>query len=265
MSGRPQGGVALSATIIVNNEERNIGDCLASLDFVDEIIVVDSGSSDRTEAICRDNPLVRFHSLAWQGFGRQKNLAAGLASHDWILNLDADERVTPELCTAILAADRDRYAAFRFARENYFGNRWVRRCGWYPDYNTRLYDRRQGGFSERAVHETLTCRGEVGTLAGHLRHYTYRDIADYVARMDRYSTLAAEELVKGGRRPGLVRILLNPLWTFVRMYLLKGGVLEGYTGLLLAILYAQYTFLKYAKGRELQAAFPARNDQEQQG
>ncbi|HEY5975309.1 MAG TPA: glycosyltransferase family 2 protein [Geobacteraceae bacterium] len=249
MSGQPQ--VTLSATIIVRNEERNIGDCLASLDFVDEIIVVDSGSSDRTESICRANPLVRFQSLPWEGFGRQKNLAAGLASHDWILNLDADERVTPELRSAILAADRDRYAAFRFARENYFGTQWIRHCGWYPDYNTRLYDRRQASFSERVVHETLTCQGEVGTLGGHLRHYTYRDIADYVARMDRYSTLAAEELVRAGKKPGLLSILGRPVWTFVRMYLLKGGVLEGYTGLLLSILYAQYTFLKYGKAREL--------------
>jgi len=242
----------ISATIIVNNEADNIGDCLDSLDFVDEIMVVDSGSSDRTEEICRANPLVRFHSLPWEGFGRQKNRAADLARHDWILNIDADERVTPELRSAILAADDTQFSGFRVARENYFGNRWIRRCGWYPDYNIRLYDRRQGRFSERAVHETVSCRGTIGTLSGNLRHYTYRGIADYVARMDRYSTLAAEELVKAGRRPGLGSIMLRPVWTFVRMYLLKGGVLEGYTGLLLSILYAQYTFLKYGKAREMQ-------------
>jgi (heptosyl)LPS beta-1,4-glucosyltransferase len=244
--------MALSATIIVKNEEQNIGDCLASLDFVDEIIVVDSGSSDRTEEICRANPLVRFHSLPWEGFGRQKNLAADLACHDWVLNLDADERVTATLRAAILAADFTRFCGFRMARENYFGKRWVRRCGWYPDYNIRLYNRQEGRFSERVVHEAVSCRGAIGTLRGNLRHYTYQGIADYVARMDRYSTLAAEELVKAGRRPGLGSILARPAWTFVRMYLLKGGWLDGYTGLLLSILYAQYTFLKYAKAREMQ-------------
>jgi glycosyltransferase involved in cell wall biosynthesis len=254
----------ISATIIVHNEEQNIAACLASLAFVDEIVVVDSGSSDRTGEICRANPLVRFFSLPWEGFGRQKNRAAELASHDWILNVDADERVTPPLRAAILTADRTRFSGFRLARENYFGSRWIRRCGWYPDYNIRLYDRRQGGFSERTVHEAVSCRGEVGTLAGNLQHFTYQGIADYVARMDRYSTLAAEELVKAGRRPGLGSILLRPLWTFGRMYLLKGGVLEGYTGLVLAILYAQYTFLKYAKGRELLAAESIRPGEEQQ-
>ncbi len=242
--------MAISATVIVKNEEQNIGDCLASLDFVDEIIVVDSGSTDRTEEICRANPLVRFYLLPWEGFGRQKNRAAELAHHDWILNLDADERVTPQLRSSILSADYTRYCGFRVARENYFGGRWVQRCGWYPDYNLRLYDRREGCFSERAVHEAVSCRGAVGTLTGNLQHFTYQGIADYLVRMDRYSTLAAEELVKAGRRPGLGSILLRPVWTFVRMYLLKGGVLEGYTGLLLAVLYAQYTFLKYAKGRE---------------
>lgn len=241
----------ISATIIAKNEEKNIADCLASLEFVDEIVVVDSGSNDGTEAICRANPKVRYLILPWNGFGCQKNSAAELAVNDWILNIDADERVTPELRASILNVEIQRFAAYRMSRENYFGGRWIRHCGWYPDYNIRLYDRRQGRFSERAVHETLECRGPVGTLTGNLRHYSYTGIADYVVRMDRYSTLAADELVRAGKSPGIPSILFRPFWTFFRMYFLKRGVLDGYTGLLLSLLYAQYTFLKYCKAREL--------------
>lgn len=240
----------ISATIIVKNEEANIKDCLDSLDFTDEIVVVDSGSSDGTEGICRAYPKVRFSSLPWEGFGRQKNRAAELATNDWILNIDADERVSPELRASIAVADFDRFAAFRMARENYFGRRWIRRCGWYPDAKIRLYDRRQARFSDKVVHEAVECRSPVATLPGNLRHFTYSGIADYVSRMDRYSSLAAEELVKAGKRPGISAILFRPAWTFVKMYLLRGGVLEGYMGLLLSLLYAQYTFLKYAKARE---------------
>lgn len=240
----------ISATIIVKNEEANIQDCLNSLDFVDEIVVVDSGSSDTTETICRACPQVKFFSHPWEGFGKQKNVAAGLAGNDWILNIDADERISTELRTSIMAADYGRFAAFRMARENYFGKRWIRRCGWYPDAKVRLYDRRQTAFSEKVVHEGVIEPENTGSLTGNLRHFTYSGIADYVARMDRYSSLAAEEIIKKGRKPGLGAILFRPVWTFLSMYLLRGGFLEGYIGLLLSLLYAQYTFLKYAKARE---------------
>jgi glycosyltransferase involved in cell wall biosynthesis len=241
----------LSATVITLNEEINIGDCLASLDFVDEIVVLDSGSSDRTEIICRETPNVRFFHQEWLGYGRQKNRAAELAGNDWVLNIDADERVTPELKISLLAADTEQFSAFRMPRENYFGARWIKRCGWYPDYTSRFYNRRDCRFSERAVHETLETAGPAGTLAGNLRHYTYRGISDYIIRMERYSTLAAEEIVKSGGTPGVAAIIFKPLVTFLKMYLLKGGFAEGYPGLLLSALYAQYTFLKYAKAREL--------------
>lgn len=240
----------ISATIIVKNEETNIHDCLNSLDFVDEIVVVDSGSSDGTESICRACPKVKFFSYPWAGFGKQKNIAAGLAVNDWILNIDADERVTPELRTSIMNADYDRFAAFRMARENYFGKRWIRRCGWYPDDKIRLYHRKHAAFSEKVVHEGVETSAKVDMLGGNLKHFTYSDIADYVVRMDRYSTLAAEELINKGEKPGIKAMLLRPAWTFIKMYLLKRGFLDGYTGFLLAILYAQYTFLKYAKARE---------------
>jgi glycosyltransferase involved in cell wall biosynthesis len=243
----------LSVTIITCNEEKNIGDCLASLDFADEIVIVDSGSTDRTEEICRAHPKVRFFYQDWQGYGCQKNRAAELASHDWILNLDADERISPDLRLSIEQADTSAYSAARMARENYFGNRWIRHCGWYPDYTTRLYDRKVCRFSERSVHETLESQGHIETLEGNLRHFTYSGVSDYLQRMDRYSTLAAEELLKKGVAPTFLDLLFRPFATFIKMYLLRRGFLDGYAGLLLSLLYSQYTFCKYAKLKELSA------------
>jgi glycosyltransferase involved in cell wall biosynthesis len=249
----------LTATIITLNEEKNIGDCLASLDFVDEIVVVDSGSSDATEAICRANPQVRFERREWHGFGRQKNIAAELASHDWVFNIDADERVTSELRAAILAADTDTFFALRVARENYFGKRWIKRCGWYPDYTTRLYDRRKCSFSERSVHESLQCNGGVGTLSGNLKHFTYSGITDYLARMNRYSSLAADEVAKTGKETGVAMLMYKPVFTFFKMYIVKTGFLEGFQGFQLSLLYSMYTFAKYAKARELRHSNAKRN------
>ena len=243
----------ITATIIVLNEEKNIADCLASLDWADEIVVVDSGSIDRTAEICRNNPRARFVQREWEGFGRQKNIAAGLATNDWVFNIDADERVSPELRQSILNAGFALCDGFRVARENYFGSRRIKYCGWYPDHNLRLYNRHKCRFGERAVHEAVECPGPVGTLTGNLVHYTYAGIADYLRRMDRYSTLAAEELVKQGRRPGVASVTLRPIFTLFKMFFLKKGFLEGYHGLLLSILYAIYTFAKYAKAREMRA------------
>lgn len=241
----------ISATIITLNEEQNISACLASLDFVDEIIVLDSGSSDKTRDICSSHPKVRFVHQEWLGYGGQKNRAAELAVNDWILNIDADERVSEQLRASIEQADFSSFSAARMARENYFGKQWIRHCGWYPDYTVRLYDRRICRFSERAVHESLEHDGRVATLAGNLRHFTYTDISDYLKRMDRYSTLAAEEMHKTGKSAGMSAIILKPLATFIKMYFIRKGFLEGRTGLILSALYAQYTFCKYAKLIEL--------------
>jgi glycosyltransferase involved in cell wall biosynthesis len=241
----------ISATVIVKNEEKNISGCLKSLDFADEIVVVDSGSSDRTKEICCRYPNVRFYERTWEGFGRQKNIAANLATNDWILNVDADERVTAEMLSAIRSADYLQYTGFRVARKNYFAGRWVRYCGWYPDYNLRFYDRMRGRFSDRSVHEAVECDGPVGILQGDLLHYTYEGISDYLQRMERYSSLAAGEIVARGKVPGWPALAGRPLFTFFKMFLLKRGFLEGYPGFQLSVLYACYTFVKYAKAREL--------------
>jgi (heptosyl)LPS beta-1,4-glucosyltransferase len=241
----------ISATVITRNEEKNIGDCLASLDFADEIIVVDSGSIDRTGEICRANPKVLFFQQEWLGFGAQKNFAAEKAAHDWVFNIDADERISSELHASISTADFEKYDGFRVARENYFGKRRISRCGWYPDYNLRLYNKNKCRFRERLVHEAVECSGTVGTLSGNLLHFTYAGISDYIQRMDRYSSLAAEQMVGEGRRPGISATIFRPLFTFVKMFVMKRGLLEGYQGFILSVLYSIYTFVKYAKAREL--------------
>lgn len=246
----------ISATIITHNEEKNIAACLASLDFADEIIVVDSGSADRTEELCRRHSKVKFFTQEWLGYGKQKNRAAELATHDWILNLDADERVTPTLRQSIESADNTTFTAARMARENYFGKRWVKYCGWYPDYTIRLYDRRKCSFSERAVHESLEHDGHVKTLGGNLQHFTYAGISDYLQRMDRYSTLAASEMHKSGTTIGSADLIVKPLATFIKMYFIRKGFLEGFFGLALSMLYAQYTFCKYAKLIEFSRTTP---------
>lgn len=240
----------ISATIITLNEEKNIRACLDSLDFVDEVIVVDSGSTDKTAEICNDFEHVKFFSSDWEGYGKQKNNAAELAAYDWILNVDADERVSTKLAQSILNADFDSYNNFRVARENYFGDRWIKYCGWYPDYNVRLYNRKKSRFSERAVHEAVDCKGDTGHLDGNLIHRTYTGVSDYLKRMDRYSTLAAKQMIQEGRRPGKLSIVSRPLATFLKMYIMKQGFREGYYGFLISSLYTVYTFSKYTKALE---------------
>jgi glycosyltransferase involved in cell wall biosynthesis len=241
----------ISATIITRNEENNISDCLGSLDFVDEIIVVDSGSTDRTADICNANPKVRFFHQDWLGYGRQKNIAAGHARNDWVLNLDADERVSEQLRHSIEQADRTTFSAARMARENYFGKRWIRHCGWYPDYTCRMYDRRICRFSERMVHESLEHDGRVAILDGNLVHRTYTNISDFVSRTNSYSTISAEEMFKEGKKAGIASLVLHPAATFIKMYILRRGFLDGFFGLIFSLLHAQYIFAKYAKLAEL--------------
>lgn len=241
----------LSVTIITLNEEANIRACFESVKWADEILVSDSGSSDRTVEICKEYGAKVF-SDGWYGFGRQKNLIAGRVVNNWILNIDADERVTPELKKEIEEVlnngDCDGY---NISRKNFFGNKWIRHCGWYPDYNLRLYRKDKGRFNERNVHEAVQIAGKISFLNAPLEHYTYRDISDYLKRMDRYSTLAAEEMFKKGRRAGYFDILLRPAATFLKMFFLQKGFLEGYIGLILSGLYAAYTFSKYAKLMEM--------------
>ena len=237
----------LSVTIITLNEEANIRGCLESIKWADEILVTDSGSKDDTINICKEYG-VRFFIDEWHGFGKQKNLIARRAINNWILNIDADERITPELRKEIeVVLDNGNYDGYYIPRKNFFGERWIRHCGWYPDYNLRLYRKDKGCFNERSVHEAVKVNGKTWHLKTPLEHYTYRDISDYLKRMDRYSTLSAEEMFKEGRKTGYFNIFFRTVFTFLKMFFLKKGFLEGYRGFILSGLYSSYTFSKYAK------------------
>jgi glycosyltransferase involved in cell wall biosynthesis len=245
----------LSVVIITHNEEENIRECLESVLWADEIIVVDSDSTDRTEEICRACK-VNFIKEPWKGFALQKNSAIEKATQNWILSLDADERVTPELraeITAVMGSNNTKDGYF-IARKNFFLGRWIKRCGWYPDYNLRLFQRGKGLFGIREVHEAVKLNGVAGHLESPMEHYTYKSLEDFMSRLDRYSTLAAQELLKGKKTYGILHIVFRPFYTFISMYLLRLGFLEGYYGFVISVLYAFYTFLKYIKLRELQGA-----------
>jgi (heptosyl)LPS beta-1,4-glucosyltransferase len=243
----------LTVTVITKNEAENLAAALASVAFADEIVVVDSESTDDTVAIAKrftDRVEVR----AWPGYIAQKNYAASRASHDWILSLDADERVTPELSASIRKAVAQplSHAAFRMKRVTWHLGRWIRSTDWYPDYQTRLYDRRSAEWTGKYVHEALAARGSIGDLSGELQHYPYRDVSDHLATIDRYTSLAARQMLEQGRSAGLLQLAGHPPLAFLRNYIARGGIMDGAAGLTVSALNAYYVFLKFAKLRELQ-------------
>jgi glycosyltransferase involved in cell wall biosynthesis len=242
----------VTATVITLNEASNIARALESLSFADEIVVVDAESTDDTVAIARrftDRVIVR----PWPGYTAQKNYAAEQASHDWILSLDADERVTPALAAEIrrLLNREPDVAGFRVPRVTFHLGRWIRSTDWYPDHQLRLYDRRRGRWTGRYVHESVNADGPVGTLRSDLEHYAYRDIAHHLHSMDRYTTLAAKQMFEDGRRAGWFDVLIHPRLAFFRNYVLRGGFRDGMPGLIVSVMNAHYVGLKFAKLWEL--------------
>jgi glycosyltransferase involved in cell wall biosynthesis len=239
--------VSLSVTVICLNEAAEIAACLESVRWADEIVVCDSGSTDGTPEICRAYT-DKFFTDPWRGFSAHKNLALERATHAWVLSLDADERVTPELAREIQSVlEAPQADGYTVPRRNYFVGRWVRHGGWYPDRTLRLFRRGKGRFPPRAVHEAVQVEGAVGHLQNPLEHFTYRSLSAYLQRMERYSTLAADELWQEGRRARVTDLSLRPLITFLRMYLYQAGFRDGTPGLILAGLYAAQTLAKYAK------------------
>jgi glycosyltransferase involved in cell wall biosynthesis len=244
----------VSVTIITMNEAADIGEALKSVAWADELIVVDSMSTDDTVAIARqytDRVIVR----EWPGYVVQKNFAASLAANDWILSLDADERVTPELGRSITTAlaETPPHGGYRMPRVTFHLGRWIRTTDWYPDYQLRLYDRRAAAWTGRYVHESVTLpRATVGRLDGELRHFAYRDIADHLETINRYTTYAARQMQEAGRRAGPLRLAVHPPLAFLRNYLIKGGIRDGTPGFIISAMNAYYVFLKFAKLAELQ-------------
>jgi glycosyltransferase involved in cell wall biosynthesis len=243
----------VSVITITLNEERNIEACLQSVRWADEIIVLDSGSTDRTMELAT-RFTNRVERVEWKGYGGTRNMGLDRASGDWILWLDADERVTDDLAAEIqeiLRVDNPAIAGYAVARRAYFLGRWIKHCGWYPSRVIRLFRRSQGRFTESRVHEELRVDGGVSNSRGDLVHYTDPDLHHYFEKFNRYTTLAAEDMKAAGRHCSLYDLLVRPSFTFVKMYLLRLGVLDGMAGFVLCVCSSAYVFTKYAKLWEL--------------
>jgi glycosyltransferase involved in cell wall biosynthesis len=241
----------LSAVIITKNEEKNVARCLQSLSGVaDEIVVIDSFSIDNTSAICKEFG-VKFLQHEWQGYSETKNWGNSQASHDWIISLDADEELSPKLRESILEIKKTGpggyfYSFNRFT--NYCGQ-WIRHGGWYPEWKTRMFDRRTARWEGDFVHEKLVFDPGMKpvTLSGDLLHYSIPDIAAHIRTVNRYSSLAAEEQLAKGKKFSVFKLIFSPVATFIQMYFFKAGFLDGLYGFVIAVISAHYRFLKYAK------------------
>jgi glycosyltransferase involved in cell wall biosynthesis len=236
----------LSAIVITRNEAANIADCLDHLSFCDERIVVDCGSQDDTVAIAARSgaqAVVR----DWLGFGAQKNYALSLATGDWVLSVDADERISPDLAGAIRAALDGDVDGYEFPRLSSFCGRKMRHSGWYPDYVLRLFRRGRARFTDARVHERVVCDGPVARLSAPLIHHPVARLEDALSRMDRYSTASAADLVGAGRRVSFWSGIGHGLGAFLRTYVLRGGFLDGAEGFLLAVANAEGSYYRYMK------------------
>jgi glycosyltransferase involved in cell wall biosynthesis len=249
----------ISAVVITRNEERNIARCLESLQGVaDEVLVLDSGSTDGTIAIAQALG-ANVHQLAWQGYGPTKNHGHALAKYDWILSLDADEALSPELKQSLLQLKATDLSAVTIGQVNRLSNylgRWMHYSGWQPDYCVRLFHRYFANWNSSPVHEVLEYKGEkrIQKLAGNLLHYTLPTIADHLATINRYSSLHAERYVQAGKRFRYWHIWIAPWWKFLNMYLVKRGFLDGREGFWLAYFSAFDRLVRALKHRELEKA-----------
>jgi glycosyltransferase involved in cell wall biosynthesis len=249
----------LSVTIITLNEAEHIASAIESASWADEILVVDSGSTDGTLDIARSEG-VRVLTRDWTGYVDQKNFAAGTASHDWIFSLDADERIPPALAVeikAVMAGDPP-VNGYRVPRVSYHLGRWIRTTDFYPDYQTRLYDRRFARWRGRYVHESVAVDGPSGRLTHDLEHYSFGSLRDQAMRINDYTTLAAQEMYEAGRRTGPLEILVHPPAAFLRNYVLRRGFVDGTVGLTISLMNAWSVSLKFMKLWELQGNPKAR-------
>ena len=252
----------ISATIVAFNEERNISRAIRSLQLegcADEIVVVDSGSTDQTREIAASLG-ARVVEEPWRGYAAQKNFAASIAANDWILSIDADEELTPALASEMAAlkslADRSEISGWTMPRLAQYLGRWIRHSGWYPDRKLRLYRRDRGSWKGEYVHESVEVSGRIGQFQGDLLHYTCDSLDQHVRTLDRYTTLAAQALTASGKPAPFRRLVVDPPWTFFRSYFLQKGFLDGGHGFVIAIMASYYTFVKYAKARGLPRHLP---------
>jgi glycosyltransferase involved in cell wall biosynthesis len=246
---------SVSVYVIAYNDEPNMRVCLESVaGWADELIIVDSHSTDKTAAIAREFT-DKVYQVDFKGFGELRNRALSFCSNEWVFSLDSDERMTPELREEILqllktGPDADAYFV---PRKNYFLGKWIKHCGWYPDYRQpQLFRKSRFRYRQELVHESFDCDGAVGYLKNSALQYPFRDIDHYIAKQDRYSDLMARRMTEQGRRFSAHQLVTHPLGAFARMYLLRKGFLDGMPGLILSGLYGYYTFMKYAKFWEIQ-------------
>ncbi|MEW6510603.1 MAG: glycosyltransferase family 2 protein [Bacteroidota bacterium] len=244
----------ISVITLTLNEERNITECLESVSWADQRIVIDAGSTDRTLELARrqtDDVVV----LPWRGFGAARNKGLEMAREEWILWLDADERVTPALATelrGVVARGGDpAIAGYLLARRAYFCGKWIRHCGWYPSRVVRLFRRSRGRFSQTHVHEQLLLDGAVRGLANDLLHFTDPDLYHYFSKFNAYTSLGAADMVETGRRFRLIDLIVRPPFQFFKMYILRLGFLDGMHGFVLCLASSAYVFAKYTKLWEL--------------
>jgi glycosyltransferase involved in cell wall biosynthesis len=240
--------LGLSVIIIAKNEASRIGDCLASVQFADEIIVLDGCSTDGTADIARAHGALVHQAADWPGFGPQKNRVLALATQPWVLSLDADERVTPELQAEIVQTlSQPAYDGYQIARLSEFCGKKIYHSGWWPDYVLRMFRRELSAFDNVPVHEQVLVNGRVGKLKFWFLHFPFDDLDALVSKMNRYSSDAAQMMARKGRRVGILGLIKHSVWTFIRIYLLRRGFLDGRHGFVLAVTAASGSFLRYAK------------------
>lgn len=243
----------LSVVIITLNEERNIARCLNSVKKVaDDIVVVDSGSTDRTEEICKSFN-VNFIIRQWTGYSDQKNFANEQALYNWILSIDADEELSPELIQSIKAAkNKEQIAYYKINRLTNYCGKWIKHGGWYPDIKLRIFDRNTMQW-EGTIHETLINEKNISSvlLKGNCYHYTYYNITEHIAQANKFSELSAQDMFQRGKKYGFIKLFISPLIKFFRNYFMRTGFLDGIYGLAIACISAQAVFWKYAKLKQL--------------
>lgn len=238
----------LSVVLIAKNAGSHLRECLAAVAWADEIIVLEGGSSDDTVAICRQFGVKLHHSQDWPGFGPQKNRALSYASGDWVLSLDADEIVTPELVAEIRTVlQQPQFDGYTLPRHSSYCGRFMRHSGWWPDPVLRLFRRQQGRFSDDLVHERLLLDGRIGALTQPLLHYSFDDLQQVLDKVNSYSSAGAQQRLQRGQQGSLGKAVLHGFWTFVRTYLLKRGFLDGREGFILAVSNAEGAYYRYLK------------------
>ena len=238
----------LSVIVITKNEIANIEACLRSVPFADQFVVLDSGSLDGTVAVAEKMGAQVSQSLDWRGFGIQKNRALDLAVYDWVLSMDADERLSPQLQAEIISVLKDpEFDVYSFPRRSSYCGQFILYSGWYPDRVTRLFRRGRASFSTDLVHEKLMTTGPVGQLRADILHASFSDLESVLDKANRYSTAGAQALFKRGKKASLGKALGHGLWAFFRTYILRFGFLDGRMGLVLAISNAEGTYYRYLK------------------